>query len=108
MLFQSVESGDVMEDPDRIQTIVLKAIKEIDPQILRGKSDHDINSIPIAGSMDSISMVTLIVDLEEELKKELGKEITLIGHPNQPSQVEPFRNIGTIIDYVKTVIAEKS
>ncbi len=88
-----------MVDEKHVTEIVLQVIKKVDPALLRGQNPKDINDIPLVGNMESMAMLTLVVGLEDALKKEFGKDIGLLEIESD-SGVHLLKTIGTITHYI--------
>jgi len=53
------------------------------------------------GILDSIGIVMLLTELEEALEDELSLEITLADDRAMSQKTSPFRNVGTLIQYIE-------
>lgn len=56
--------------------------------------------------LDSIGMVTLVVDLEQRVESEYGAVIALANDRAMSMRNSPFRTVGTLTDYVCSLLAE--
>jgi acyl carrier protein len=56
--------------------------------------------------LDSIGMVTLVVDLEQRIESEYGAVIALANDRAMSMRNSPFRTVKTLIDYVCSLLAE--
>ena len=88
-----------MVDQKHVTEIVLRVIKKVDPALLHSKNSENINDIPLVGNMESMAMLTLVVGLEDALKKEFGKDIGLLEIENA-SGAHLLKTIGTITHYI--------
>lgn len=57
-------------------------------------------------ALDSIGLVTLIVDLEQRIGEQYGVTLTLASDRAMSQQNSPFRTVGALADYVCTLLAE--
>ncbi|HMO57684.1 MAG TPA: hypothetical protein PKA05_09905 [Roseiflexaceae bacterium] len=57
--------------------------------------------------IDSLGMVTLIVDLEQRIDEEHGVALTLADERAMSQKNSPFRTVGTLADYVVGLIVEE-
>lgn len=55
------------------------------------------------GGLDSLGLVTLIVNTEQQLGDDLGRPFTLVDERALSSRNSPFRTLGTLADYVLTL-----
>ena len=53
------------------------------------------------GPLDSMALVSLIVDLEEFIEDEYGKTITLANEKAMSRRTSPFSRVQNLIDYVQ-------
>ncbi len=93
-----------MVSEDEVREIVCKVINEIDTSILKQGNPHKIDEILLMGQMDSLAMVTLIIHLEEELKQKFGKNIALLGREKESVKGNPFKTVGTVVEYVAQIL----
>jgi len=87
-----------MLEKEKVERLVYEAIRDINKRLLEKRSKEELRDIPLQGSFDSLSMVNLVVSLEESIKKEFGMSIPLIG--TDLSEGNPFKTAGTITDYI--------
>jgi acyl carrier protein len=57
--------------------------------------------------LDSLELVTLIVNIEEAVEIELDHTITLANESAMSRRVSPFTSVGLLTDYVVELILEK-
>lgn len=57
--------------------------------------------------LDSLGLVTLIVDLEQRIEAEFDAFITLADDRAMSQKNSPFLNIGSLADYIAVLIAEE-
>lgn len=58
-------------------------------------------------TVDSLGLVTLIVELEQRIEEQYDLALTLADDRAMSQQRSPFRTVGTLADYVATLIAEQ-
>ncbi|WP_298817372.1 acyl carrier protein [Chloroflexus sp.] len=58
--------------------------------------------------LDSLALVTMIVDLEQRLEEEYGITLTLADERAMSQRNSPFRTIRSLVDYLERLIAEES
>jgi acyl carrier protein len=54
----------------------------------------------IDSALDSMGLVALVLDIEEQLADRLGVEVTLMDERALSRRHSPFRTVGTLTDYV--------
>lgn len=50
--------------------------------------------------LDSLSLVILIVDIEQRLADELGVEVSLADEKAMSQERSPFRDVKSLVDYI--------
>jgi acyl carrier protein len=66
---------------------------------------------PIFGKqspLDSIQLVSLIVDIEEGVHDTLGVEVTLADRRAMSQKQSPFRDVASLCAYIETLLSESS
>jgi acyl carrier protein len=58
-------------------------------------------------SIDSLSLVSIIVDLEMLFSTEYGHDISLTDDRAMAREKSPFANIATLVDYIFELVNEK-
>jgi acyl carrier protein len=81
---------------------------------LNGELDAD-SQVPLApdtrlfgpeASLDSLSLVSVIVDVESAVQDELGKSISLTDDEAMSQAVSPFSSVTTLADYILKQLAK--
>ncbi len=83
----------IIEEVIRLQDSLLE--KSID--ISKGESSPLFGA---NGQIDSLTLVSIIVGIEERIKKELGIEVQLADTSDLPETETPFVSLGAISNYV--------
>jgi acyl carrier protein len=90
--------------------IVLQAVSEFNDQ-LEEKSRIPLSSdTPLfgqGGTLDSLSLVTLILIVEEKVFDKLGVTITIADDKALSQKRSPFSNVSSLAEYVNRLIQEK-
>ncbi|HLH34435.1 MAG TPA: acyl carrier protein [Alloacidobacterium sp.] len=60
------------------------------------------------GALDSVNVVTLIVEVEEQIAERCGASITIADDHAMSRQRSPFRTIGSLAEYVQDLMAEST
>ena len=61
-----------------------------------------------SGALDSLSLVNLIVLIEQTVEDTLGIAVSLADEKALSMKRSPFATVGTVIDYLQRLIQEKS
>lgn len=79
-------------------------------QMLENKIPVELGkSCPLFGEggvLDSMSLVTLIVDLEERLEQNFNQPFILASEKAMSQKRSPFLTVGALSDYVESIIME--
>jgi acyl carrier protein len=89
-------------EKDRILSLILKAVQEMGLENKNNrliKADIKTELYGLNGNLDSLLLVRLIVDVEERVSSELGKEIVIADERAMSLKSSPFKNIETLTDY---------
>lgn len=58
------------------------------------------------GALDSVGVVSLIVELEEQIAERCGVSITIADDQAMSQQRSPFRTIGSLADYIQDLLTK--
>jgi len=83
-----------------LRKIVYDVVLHTDKSLVKNKKADECDDIQIFGQLDSLSMVNLVVALEEAIKREFGESIPLIDDNTTDPESSPFRTIGSMADYL--------
>lgn len=98
-------------DRDQVVAMIIQTVKDIDPPALAGKPDGlsaDTRLFGKEGLFDSLGLVALIVDVEQELADASGVSITLGDDRAMSQSHSPFRSVGALADYALMLIQENA
>ena len=59
------------------------------------------------GVLDSLGLVSFVIAVEQTVEDELGVNLTLADEKAMSQRYSPFRTIGTLVDYISTLIDEQ-
>ena len=96
-----------MADRERILEAVYRAVDELNKQLPKGVS---VNKSPDAvlygktGKLESIDVVTLIMEVEDLIKAEFGTSFTIADDRAMSRENSPFLTVGTLSDYVAELL----
>jgi acyl carrier protein len=93
----------------KITDIVLDAIKAVGemedkPELLH--PDENLRLFGGAGVMDSLSIVMLISEVEDQLLEVLDVSITLADDRAMSQKTSPFRSVKTLVHYISKLLNE--
>ena len=94
---------------ESIQVVILNALNNINEE--RGpdeklKIDLDTRLFGTDAVLDSLSLVSVIVDVETAVSERVGREICLTDDRAINQETSPFSNVNTLTAYVELLISE--
>lgn len=102
-------SDTVTERRDAIVTLVRDALQELLAQ--RGATDvaigPDTRLVGSSAVLDSLGLVTLMVDVEQRVDETMGRSITLASERAMSQKHSPFRTVGALADFIGELLAEQ-
>ncbi len=60
------------------------------------------------GSLDSLALVRLAVELEEAISEEFGKDITIVDDRAMSQKRSPFKDVESLVDYLTVLVEEEN
>jgi acyl carrier protein len=100
-----------MADQTALQHLVFAVIDELNEVEFADKPVAKAIDTPLFGSsgqLDSLDLVTLVLAIEDRTADELGRRLSLANDRAMSQERSPFRTIGTLVDYMATLLDEKS
>jgi acyl carrier protein len=95
-----------------IAEVVLSSLQEVlsisqDALVDSADVGLDTHLIGRGAVLDSMGLVTLIVDLEQRLEEDRDVYVVLADERAMSQQRSPFRTVGTLTDYICQLIEEQ-
>jgi acyl carrier protein len=89
-------------------------LSSLDDVLAMGKDDRpdptqlgdDTRLIGRKGVLDSMGLVTLIVDVEQRLEEEYDLVVVLADERAMSQKHSPFRSVGSLADYICQLVEE--
>jgi acyl carrier protein len=86
---------------------ILSMMEEKDrPQI--ESLDESTRLIGRKAVLDSLGLVSLIVDIEQKISDDYGISLIIAGERAMSQEKSPFRTVGTLAEYVSLLIKEQT
>ena len=94
---------------EAVQEIILQALKSVNDE--RGSEDRihielDTRLFGADAVLDSLSLVSVIVDVEEGVSEASGREISLTDDRAMSQAVSPFTDVSTLTDYIMMLLSD--
>lgn len=93
----------------KIENIIIKTLKELNEEFENENLNNPTRETKLygtSGSLDSLSLVSLITDLEERVSDEFGKDVVLADEKAMSQKTSPFRNVETLTNYIQKLLEE--
>lgn len=93
---------------DNIETMVLAAASKAAVEGQHEAAQFTPSSDLFGGDspLDSMDLVALVVDLEEQIRDVFGKEITLADERAMSQEVNPFSKVESLTRYIHLLLSE--
>lgn len=94
----------------KIHEVVTEAIIELNNELQIEDLKTPSSETRLYGAksaLDSISLVTLIADVEDKISSEFGKDIVLADERAMSQRLSPFGRVGTLVDYIEKLLSEE-
>ncbi|MFW6180753.1 MAG: hypothetical protein ACOC8N_03305 [Spirochaetota bacterium] len=95
---------------EQLVEIIVSSLRDIlagqDGENGYGELDESTRLIGPRSFVDSLSLVTLIVDVEQRLREEQGLSVSLADERAMSRERSPFRSVGTLASYVEELAGE--
>jgi acyl carrier protein len=97
------------EEMNSIEEIVLSVVKEMgDEQEKEELQAPDSTTMLFGKSLDSMGIVLLVTEIEEEIFNVFGLQVSLADERAMSQKTSPFRSVKTLVKYVETLVDEEN
>ena len=94
---------------EAVLAIVLQALESLNEELDAAQQVEVGPATPLFGpdaQLDSLSLVSVIVDVETALTVRWGLPVSLTDDRAMSREISPFDDVGTLSDYVLELLAE--
>lgn len=91
---------------DKIKNIVIDEVKAV-LDVATKDINVETKLFGIGGILDSMSLVSMIVAVEQDIEDEFDVQITIADARAMSQKNSPFRTIGTLIEYINEVMGKE-
>ena len=98
-----------MEHDERVIRTIFRAVDEFNQELEekeRLEKSADTLLFGDAGKLDSLGLVSLIVQIEQEIEDELGVSITIADERAMSLEKSPFKTIQRLTNYISMLLEE--
>jgi len=99
----------VETNKERILALVRRAVDDVNEQLDEGVklgADPDTVLYGRGARIASLTLVSFIVAVEENIREDFGLSVTLANEKAMSMEHSPFKTLGSMIGYVTDVVAE--
>ena len=100
-----------MLNKEAIQSIIFRALESVNDERSSEEKiliNAETSLFGVDAVLDSLSLVSVIVDVESALSEASGREISLTDDRAMSQTVSPFSNVSTLTNYISLLITEAS
>jgi acyl carrier protein len=98
-----------MSNHERIVQAVYSAVDELNKQLPKGVHvDKSLDAMLYGktGKLESIDVVSFIMEVEDQIKAEFGVSLTIADDRAMSQQNSPFLTLGTLTEYLDQLLKE--
>ncbi len=88
---------------DKIIRLVAEAVSDLNDELQYESLNNPSDDTVIFGGdegIDSLSLVRLVIDIEQRVHEELGKPVSLTDERAMSAKRSPYRSVGALSDFV--------
>lgn len=94
---------------EKLLGIVIDALEDLNEEIGSSELDNPVEDTRLFGDkspLDSLSLINLVIDVEERIFDLYAKEVTLTDEKAMSLRNSPFRRVSTLVDYLEICLEE--
>ena len=94
---------------DRLVDMIIEKVRELDPPGLADRPGGLTDGTALLGDdglLDSLGLVTLLADVEQDLAERAGVSVTLGDDRAVSARTSPFRTVGSLADYTLELLGQ--
>lgn len=85
---------------NKVEEIVFNIIRNNTEDLNIGSINYDTLLLSEGSAIDSMTIVSIVVDLESELTDAFQKEISLSDDKAMSRKISPYDNVNNLIEYI--------
>lgn len=96
-------------DPSQVRAIIFRSLDMLNAEQPADRKVLLDRETPLFGpqaQIDSLSLVSLVVDVESDVNSEFGVEVSLTDDRAMMREVSPFLSVATLEDYICELLGE--
>jgi len=91
----------------QILEIILRALQNLNAELPKDDQFEVCPTTPLFGSnatLDSLALVSVIVDVEGDVSSALGQSISLTDDRAMNQEISPFNDVQTLLNYIMILV----
>ena len=88
---------------EQILTLVRDAVTDLNDELQYETLENPTEETVLFGGddgIDSLSLVRLVVDIEQRIQEEIGKKASLTDERAMSAKRSPYRSVGALADFI--------
>ena len=88
---------------EKILTLVRDAVTDLNDELQYETLENPTEETVLFGGddgIDSLSLVRLVVDIEQRIQEEIGKKASLTDERAMSAKRSPYRSVGALTDFI--------
>jgi acyl carrier protein len=98
-----------MIEAEKVLEIILRALQNLNDELPDGDRFEVRFDTPLFGpsaTLDSLALVSVIVDVEGDVSTAIGRSISLTDDTAMSQEISPFDNVQTLLNYIMILVKE--
>jgi hypothetical protein len=98
-----------MINKNQVLEIILRALQNLNDELPDGDKIEVSPTTPLFGpnaTLDSLALVSVIVDVEGDVSTALGRSISLTDDRAMSQEISPFDDVQTLLNYIMFIVDE--
>ena len=99
-----------MENSKTIENLIVASVKELNEQLPQEQQLEESTKTVLFGKdgkLDSLSLVTLLVIIEQNIEDEFDVSITIADEKAMSQKYSPFQTVETMTNYIEMLLKEE-
>lgn len=96
---------------EAVLEIILRALQNLNDELSDDEKFEAGPNTPLFGpnaTLDSLALVSVIVDVEGDVSTALGRSISLTDDRAMSQEVSPFTDVNSLTAYIELLLSEKA
>lgn len=89
---------------EKVEEIVFSVVRNNTEDMNIGTINYDMLLLSEGSEIDSMIIVSIVVDLESELSDVFHKDISLTDDQAMTREISPFHNINNLVEYIMELL----